>query len=129
MEQDAYDLPVFSPCDDIHPCAQELGDYHWVEIDSIDKRKATVSLLPYFGPGWYGRESVAFMPDAAIITWSSVKTTFNATTRRPASYLADRLKALEQLWLQVGGSFAGNQFLARVATPSERLRRWPSSRL
>ena len=33
VEQDAYDLPVFSPCDDIHPCTQELGDYHWVDID------------------------------------------------------------------------------------------------
>ena len=51
------------------------------------------------------------MLDAAIITWSDAKTTFNATTRRPASYLAERFNVLEQLWLQVGESRAGTQFL------------------
>ena len=111
VEQDAYDLPVFSPCDDVRPCMRELGDYHWVEIHTSDRRRTALLLLTYFGPGWYGRESVAVMLDAAIITWSNVKTTLNATTRRPASYLADLLKALEQLWLQVGESYAGTQFL------------------
>ena len=51
------------------------------------------------------------MLDAGIIGWADVKSTFNATTRRPSSYLADRLKVLEDLWLQVGKSFAGLQFL------------------
>ena len=40
VEQDAYDLPVFSPCDDIHPCAQESGDYRWVESSARAVRDA-----------------------------------------------------------------------------------------
>ena len=56
VEQDAYDLTVFSLCDDIRPCSNELGDYHWVDIGEVDKRKAVLVQLPYFGPAWYSRE-------------------------------------------------------------------------
>jgi hypothetical protein len=51
------------------------------------------------------------MLDAGIVGWADVKSTLNATTRRPASYLADRLRVLEDLWLQVGETFAVLQFL------------------
>ena len=108
-EQDAYDLPVYCPCDNIEPCANELGDYHWVDA-GLDGRLSVLSVLPYFGPGWYGRGTVAFMLDAGIITWQDVKTTYNASARRPVSYVAERLKALEEMWLSVGGSFVGHDF-------------------
>ena len=91
--QDAYDLLVYCPCDNIEPCSNELGDYRWVD-GGLDGRLSVLSVLPYFGPGWYGRGSVAFMLDAGIITWRDVKTTYNASARRPVSYVADRLKAL-----------------------------------
>ena len=40
-----------------------------------------------------------------------MKQTLNATARRPMRYLAERLEALEQLWLEIGNSFVGISFL------------------
>ena len=111
MEQDAYDLPVYSHCDNIDPCSNELGDNHCVDKAQVDGRLVPLTLLPYFGPGWYGRATVAYMLDAGIITWADVKNTFNATTHRPPAYLAERLKVMEKIWLSAGETFAGVQFL------------------
>ena len=45
--------------------------------------------------------------------------TLNATARCTASCLADRLKVMEDLWLQVGRSFVGSQFLEQRGCAGE----------
>ena len=40
VEQDAYDLPIFCPADDVIPTTSpELGDFHWVDIGPLDGRR------------------------------------------------------------------------------------------
>ncbi len=69
VEQDAYGLPVCCPPDDVATATNELGDYHWVDISPLGGRRIPISVLPYFGPEWHGRGTVAFMIDAGICTW------------------------------------------------------------
>ena len=54
---------------------------------------------------------MAFLLDAGIAKWSDVRRTFNASARRPAKYVGDRLRALEAIWLEVGATFQGSVFL------------------
>ena len=85
-------IPVYCPADAPVPrTTEELADYMWLDLETPDARRSLLSLLPYFGSAWYGRETVAFLLDAGIAKWSDIRLSFNASTHRPASYLADRL--------------------------------------
>ncbi len=106
-ENDSWEIPIFSPTDNpIATIPGKLGDYHWVDICPLDRRRKPVNMLPYFGPAWYSRASVALL-DAGIAKWPDVRLTFNAAVRRPAKYLSERLEVLEQLWLEVAETFNG----------------------
>ena len=97
VHQDGWDLPVFSPVDEIKAATPgAIADYNWIEIHV--GRRSPRQVFPYFGPGWYGSPTAAFLLDAGIATWGDFKLAFNATSRRPASFLAERLEALENLW-------------------------------
>ncbi len=96
VQQDAWDLPVFSPVDEIKEAGAKLADYQWIEIHLGQKSPRQV--FPYFGPGWYGAPTAAFLMDAGIATWSDFKLSFSATAHRPAKFAAERLEILEKLW-------------------------------
>ena len=111
-EDDSWEIPIFRPTDSPVPTIPaDLGDYHWVDIWPLDGRRKPLSMLPYFGPAWYSRATAAFLLDAGIAKWSDVRLTFNAAVRRPAKYLSERLRVLEELWLEVGETFPGVAFL------------------
>ena len=118
--QNSYDLPVYAPTDEVRPCTPgQLGDYHWLDLGALGPRRSARSVFPYWGPGWYFKGTVAFLLDAGIATWQDVKLTFSAAAHRPASYLTDRLRLLERLWLEVGESNMGQIFLREGKTPTD----------
>ena len=51
------DLPVYSPTDEIEPCAPgHLGDYHWVDIGPLGTQRSLRTVFPYWGQvGIFGR--------------------------------------------------------------------------
>jgi hypothetical protein len=107
----------------------ELGDYHWVDIGPLGPHRSAASVQPYFGPGWYGRASVAFLLDAGIAQWPDVKLTFSAVVRRPAEFLAERLRLMDELWTTVGQSFQGEAFLEGRSGKPRDLAKYASSAL
>ncbi len=97
IEVDAYEILIFSPVDSPVPIVEgELGDLIWVDKGNLSPWESPLTVLAYFGKGCYGRAAVAFMLDAAVITWSDVRQTFNASARRPMKFAAERLKLLEK---------------------------------
>ncbi len=61
------DIPVYCPADAPVPrTTQELSDYMWADIRNSDGRRSPISTLPYFGPAWYGRATVAILLDASL---------------------------------------------------------------
>ena len=68
-EVDAYEIPIFSPVDSPVPTVEgELGDLMWVDKGHLSPWESPLTVLPYFGKGYYGRAAVAFMLDAGVIT-------------------------------------------------------------
>jgi hypothetical protein len=106
------EIPVFAPTDEILPrTTQELADFQWIDIGGLGPHKSPASVLPYFGPGWYGRGTAAFLLDAGIVQWANVKLIFNAAARRPADFVAERLRLMDQIWTAVAESNIGQHYL------------------
>ena len=72
-EQDAHEFPVYITCDNVERCSNELGDNRLVDVGQVDGRRASCTLLPAFGPGWYGRAAVAYRLYEGIIVRSDLK--------------------------------------------------------
>jgi len=95
--ENVHPLPVFCALDSIVPATRGvLGDYNFLHRtrDLRSPRK----LLPYWGPGWYWRAETEWMLDVGIVTWEDVRLTFTASAHIPPSFLADRLRRLDELW-------------------------------
>ncbi len=108
VRKDACDIPVFCPADAAVPeTTQDLADYVRIDISNPDGRRTALSMLPHFGPAWYHKATVAFLLGAGIATWSDSLLSFSASTHRPADFLAEKLEAIEDIWLLVGGGFVG----------------------
>ena len=54
----------------------ELGDLMLIDKGPLGPKQSPLSVLPYYGRGFYGRAATAFMLDAGIVTWSEIKETF-----------------------------------------------------
>ena len=96
VKQDAWPLPIYSPVDQVEPATNQIADYQWIEIHI--GRRSPRQVFPYFGPGWYGAPTAAFLLDAGIATWGDFKLSFNASAHRPGQFVADRLTTLERFW-------------------------------
>jgi hypothetical protein len=106
------ELPVFAPTDEVlSRTTEELADYQWIDMGEPGPHRSPASVLPYFGPGWYGRATAAFLLDAGIVGWADVKLIFNAAARRPAEFLAERLKLMDEVWTAVAESDLGQVHL------------------
>ena len=55
-------------------------------------------MAPRSRPGWYWRAETEWMIDVGIIIWDEVKFTFTASAHVAPSFLADRLRRLEDIW-------------------------------
>ena len=104
----------------------------WIDKGPLGPKQSPLSVLPYYGKGYYGRAAAAFMLDAGIVTWAEIKETYRASARRPMTYATERLKLLEKILLKVGASFAGDAFSeTEAASHAPRCLRstvpWPCS--
>jgi len=109
LAENVIDLPVYSPMDEVVPSTfGELADYNWVEAGC----RSPLLSLPYFGPGWYGKATCAYLLDHRIISLPDIKLAFNATTRVPAKRLHDWMETLEELWAEATEGFEFDSKLA-----------------
>ena len=97
------DIPIFSPLDEFEePKVGHLADYSWVDLGNV---RSPLKTYIYDGPRWYDMASVQFMLETGQCRWCDIKLAFTATTHRPASDLASKLKKIRTLWQNVGASF------------------------
>jgi hypothetical protein len=102
------ELPIYAPTDKIVPATPgKLGDNQWIDIGELGPHRSPASVLPYFGPGWYGRGTAAFLLDAGVVAWADVKLTYNAAVHRPAGFLAERLRVIDEILTTVAESHSG----------------------
>ena len=104
------------------------GRLQGVDVGTPDSRRMPLSVLPYFGPAWYGRGTVAFLLDAGICRWRDLMLTFmHRPDCLPANCVGDGLKALEALWLEVGATFQGWHFLEQRSNRDTNQPFWQSA--
>ncbi len=58
------------------------------------------------------------MLDVGVRNWFGAWLTYNASSHCPASFVAERLKTLEEIWQTVGASFVGTTLLLPPCEPS-----------
>ena len=105
IEGNAHEIPIFSPLDEFtKPIEGTISDYSWVDIGNV---RALLANYIYDGPRWYDRSTVQFMLETGVCKWSHVKLAFNATTHKSAAELAWKLKRIQKMWFEVGGSCQG----------------------
>ena len=56
-----------------------------------------------------------FMLETGVCKWRHIKLSFSATTHRPAADLASKLKKMQKVWYEVGGSFQGQMWAGSQA--------------
>jgi len=117
FQQWPEDFPVYGPQDEIlpsgtqqllggvvkqqHPPSYKLSYYNWVgEVPVPNPAKA----LPYFGAGWYTRESCKFLLDAKIITHDDILLTWEPSRLFPRAKLAEALQSIDDMWREAAGS-------------------------
>ena len=79
----------------------------WVDVGPV---KSLWNRYTYDGPRWYSKAECQFMLEVGVCTWHDFKLAVEATTHRPASGLANKLKSNRQMWEAVGNSQAANSW-------------------
>ena len=103
IEGNVLDISIYSPLDEFtEPKLGTVADYSWVDLGAV---RSPLKLYIWDGPRWYDKASVQFMLETGQCRWCDIKLAFDATTHRPASDLASKLKKIRGLWQSVGGSF------------------------
>jgi hypothetical protein len=96
------DIPIFSALDGIVPAVQgKLADYNWV-AGYCARSASPLTVLPYWGAGWYGRRTCQYMLKHGIVQWHHITHHFQATAHVTAEYLRSRLETLESCWGEHG---------------------------
>ena len=107
-----HELPIFAPTDEIKPAvAGSLGDFNWVDLGTLGPHKSPATVLPYTGPRFYCKKTVGLLLDAGIARWDHVKLSFSAAVHRPASFMAQPLKLMDEIWTAVGESLLGHAYM------------------
>ena len=124
----SHELPIFAPTDEVNDAVRgTLGDYNWIDIGALGPHRSPATALPYTGPRWYTRGAAGMLLDAGIIEWEHVKLTYSAAARRPMSYMAERLRLMDEMWTSVGDSFQADAFM--TGRDPRSLAKWASSAL
>ena len=63
-----FPLPILCPADGVEPVDGVLPDLGFVE-GCCDARQSCLNLLPYVGPGWYPKVSLAAMLELGVCRW------------------------------------------------------------
>ena len=84
-----------------------------MDLGTLGPHKSPATVLPYTGPRFYCKKTVGFLLDAGIARWDHVKLSFSAAVHRPASFMAQPLKLMDEIWAAVGETFLGAHFYGK----------------
>ena len=114
VEGNVHDIPIFCPLDEFsEPQIGIVADYSWVDL--CRRIQCPLKFYIWDGPRWYDKHELEFMLETGQCKWDDIKLVFNATTHRPASDLASKLKKIKELWLKVGASTEANFWAGELA--------------
>ena len=91
-----FPLPILCPADGVEPVDGVLPDLGFVE-GCCDARQSCLNLLPYVGPGWYPKVSLAAMLDLGVCRWDHIVLGISARSHVDAATLRRALEEITQL--------------------------------
>ena len=110
LEGNIEDIPVFSPLDTFEkPLLHQLYDYQWIDIGYV---RSPLKCYEYDGARWYSKAEAKVLLQTGICKWNDFQLGFNATSHHKASSLANILRKIAPIWMEVGKSFPGEVWAA-----------------
>ena len=92
-----FPLPILRPADGVEPVDGVLPDLGFVE-GCCDARQSCLNLLPYVGPGWYLKVSLAAMLDLGVCRWDHIVLGISARSHVDAATLRRALERMDAAW-------------------------------
>ena len=92
-----FPLPILCPADGVEPVDGVLPDLGFVE-GCCDARQSCLNLLPYVGPGWYWKVSLAAMLDLGVCRWDHIVLGISARSHVDAATLRRALERMDAAW-------------------------------
>ena len=92
-----FPLPILCPADGVEPVDGALPDLGFVE-GCCDARQSCLNLLPYVGPGWYPKVSLAAMLELGVCRWDHIVLGISARSHVDAATLRRALERMDAAW-------------------------------
>ena len=92
-----FPLPILCPADGVEPVDGVLPDLGFVE-GCCDARQSCLNLLPYVGPGWYPKVSLAAMLELGVCRWDHIVLGISARSHVDAATLRCALERMDAAW-------------------------------
>ena len=92
-----FPLPILCPADGVEPVDGVLPHLGFVE-GCCDARQSCLNLLPYVGPGWYPKVSLAAMLDLGVCRWDHIVLGISARSHVDAATLRRALERMDAAW-------------------------------
>ena len=89
-----FPLPILCPADGVEPVDGVLPDLGFVE-GCCDARQSCLNLLPYVGPGWCPKVSLAAMLDLGVCRWDHIVLGISARSHVDAATLRRALERMD----------------------------------
>ena len=90
-------LPILCLADGVEPVDGVLPDLGFVE-GCCDARQSCLNLLPYVGPGWYPKVSLAAMLELGVCRWNHIVLGISARSHVDAATLRRALERMDAAW-------------------------------
>ena len=93
-----FPLPILCPADGVEPVEPgRLPDLGYAE-GCRDARQAALQLLPFVGPGWYPKVSIAAMLETGVCRWDHIPLGIYARGHVGAATLRRALERMDAAW-------------------------------
>ena len=93
-----FPLPILCPADGVEPVEPgRLPDLGYVE-GCRDARQAALQLLPFVGPGWYPKVSIAALLKTTVCRWDHIPLGIYARGHVGAATLRRALERMDAAW-------------------------------
>ena len=93
-----FPLPILCPADGVEPVDGVLPDLGFVEGCCDARQSDCLNLLPYVGPGWYPKVSLAAMLDLGVCRWDHIVLGISARSHVDAATLRRALERMDAAW-------------------------------
>ena len=110
LEGNIEDIPVYSPLETFEkPLLHQLYDYQWIDIGCV---RSPLKCYEYDGARWYSKAEAKVLLQNGICKWNDFQLGFDATSHHKATSLANILRRIAPIWLEVGKSFQADVWAA-----------------